>query len=98
MNRTTYTVFTKEVLYSLLECYNLVIYRIHWYDCYGFVSLLQRQSLHSLQEKRDSLLQQLQEINKEALIQDTKLEAMSETLPNLFKYEDQFSFNFNNEF
>ncbi|XP_052798904.1 uncharacterized protein LOC128230555 isoform X2 [Mya arenaria] len=47
---------------------------------------LYRQSLHSLHEKRNSLIQQLQEINKETIEQEQKLEELN-NMPNLFKFD-----------
>ncbi|KAL4224023.1 Zinc ion binding [Mactra antiquata] len=49
---------------------------------------LYRQSLNTLRERRNSLIQQLQEINKEATAHEHKLEELSENLPNLFSYEN----------
>lgn len=43
-----------------------------------------QQSLHSLRERRNSLIQQLQQINKEATAHGNKLEALAHNLPNLF--------------
>ncbi|WAR01984.1 RC3H2-like protein [Mya arenaria] len=43
-------------------------------------------SLHSLHEKRNSLIQQLQEINKETIEQEQKLEELN-NMPNLFKFD-----------
>ncbi|XP_060600144.1 uncharacterized protein LOC132753668 [Ruditapes philippinarum] len=48
---------------------------------------LYRQSLNNLREKRNSLIQQLQEINKEATAHEHKLEELSESLPNLFRFD-----------
>ncbi|KAH3890671.1 uncharacterized protein LOC127852601 [Dreissena polymorpha] len=45
---------------------------------------LYRQSLHSLHEKRNSLIQQLQQNDKEATAQKQKLEELS--MPNLFRF------------